>query len=90
MTIGSIGYGMYCIVEITKYPLTQDYEEPIKDFIHRLQAHEGLDISTGDTSTVVRGDYDFLMPVLKDEMKISFDSGMRTAFVLKVLSTEVS
>ncbi len=81
---------MYCIVEITKYPLTPDYEAPIIDFIRRLKAHEGLDITTGETSTVVRGDYDLVMSVVQDEMKLSLASGVRTAFVLKVLNTEGS
>lgn len=79
---------MYCIVEITKYPLTPDYEGPIKDFINRLNTHVGLDITTGETSTVVRGDYDLVMSVMQDEMKVSLESGVRTAFVLKVLNTQ--
>ena len=81
---------MYCIVEISKYPLTPDYEVPIKDFIARLNAHDGLDITTAETNTVVRGHYDLVMSVLKDEIKVSFGSGIRTAFVLKVLNTEGS
>jgi len=81
---------MYCIVEITKYPLSSDYEGPIKEFIQRLQSHEGFDITTGETSTVVRGDYDLVMSLLKDEMKNSFKSGIRIAFVLKILNTEGS
>ena len=79
---------MYAIVEITKYPLTEDYEPPILDFIHRLNRHDGLDITTGETSTVVRGDYDHLFGILKDEMRTSLASGIRTSFVLKVLNTE--
>ena len=79
---------MYCIVEITKYPLSPDYEAHIKDFILRLQMHDGLDITTGETSTVVRGDYDLVMSIVKNEMKVSFDSGIRAAFVLKILNTE--
>ena len=79
---------MYCIVEISKYPLTPDYEAPIKGFINRLNKHDGLDITTGETSTVARGDYDLVMSVMQDEMKVSFESGFRTAFVLKVLNTE--
>jgi len=81
---------MYCIIEITKYPLNQDYEVPIKDFITRLIAHDSVDITTGETSTVVRGDYDRVMSVIQDEMKVSFSTGIRTAFVLKVLNTEGS
>jgi uncharacterized protein YqgV (UPF0045/DUF77 family) len=81
---------MYCIVEITKYPLTRDYEGPVIDFIQRLKAHDGLDITTGETSTVVRGEYDLVMSVVQDEIKVSLDSTLRTAFVLKVLNTEGS
>lgn len=80
---------MYCIVEITKYPLTAEYEAPILDFITRLKSHEGLDISIGETSTVVRGDYDRVMSVLQDEMRDSLNSKARTAFILKVLNTEI-
>ena len=79
---------MYCIVEITKYPLTPDYEEPVLEFIGRINSHEGLDITTGETSTVIRGEYDHVMDILKDEMKRSLDGGIRTSFVLKVLNTE--
>lgn len=81
---------MYCIVEITKYPLTPDYEAPIKDFIRRLKLHDRLDITTGETSTVVRGDYDLVMSVLQDEIRVSLDCGVRTSFVMKVLNTEGS
>ena len=79
---------MYTIVEITKYPLTPDYETPILDFISRLNRHEGLDITTGETSTVVRGDFDNVMRVLTEEMRQSLDSTIRTSFVLKVLNVE--
>ena len=81
---------MYTIVEITKYPLTPDYERPILDFIGRLKHHDGLDITVGETSTVVRGDYDHVMSVLTGEMRSSLESGIRTSFVLKVLNVETS
>ncbi len=80
---------MYCIVEVTKYPLTPDYEKPILDFIKRLSVHEDLDITTGETSTVIRGEYDHVMGILQDEIKTSLNMGIRTSFVLKVLNTEV-
>jgi len=81
---------MYCILEITKYPLTQDYEAPIRDFFNRLKAHAGLDVTMGEMSTVVRGDYDLVMSVVQDEMKTSMQTNARTAFVLKILSTQGS
>ena len=79
---------MYAIIEITKYPLTPDYETPILDFIGRLKSHEEFDMTVGETSTVIRGDYDRLMEVLQKEIKTSLSAGIRTSFVLKVLNTE--
>ena len=80
---------MYCIIEITKYPLTPDYEKPILDFIRRLNSYSELDITTGETSTVVRGEYDYVMDILRVEIKTSLGMGIRTSFVLKILNTEV-
>ncbi len=77
---------MNCIVEITKYPLTPEYETPILDFIHRIKAYDGLEITTGETSTVIRGDYDHVMNILTKEMKTSLDGAVRTSFVVKVLN----
>ena len=77
---------MYTIVEITKYPLTPEYEEPILDFIKRIKSHDGLDITVGETSTVVRGDYDNVMSILTQEMRKSLSGAVRTSFVLKVLN----
>ena len=79
---------MYTIVEITKYPLTPDYEAPILEFIKRLKQHEELDITVGETSTVVRGHYDKVMRALTDEMRVSLGGKVRTSFALKVLNVE--
>ncbi len=77
---------MYTIVEITKYPLTPDYEEPILEFIGRIKKYDALDITVGETSTVVRGQYDTVMEMLTHEMRKSLDGKVRTSFVLKVLN----
>jgi len=79
---------MYTIVEITKYPLTPDYEAPILEFIGRLNQYDDLDITTGETSTVIRGEYDRVMQILTSEMRTSLSGSIRTSFVLKVLNTE--
>ena len=72
------------------YPLIKDYEPPILNFIGRLKSHAAIDITVGETSTLVRGDYDTVMEILTNEMKVSLDDTVRTSFVLKVLNTEVS
>ena len=79
---------MRSIVEITLYPLDKDYETPILEFLARLRRHSELDITTGPTSTVVHGDYEQVMDVLRDEMRTSLSGTVRMSFVLKVLNTE--
>lgn len=79
---------MQALVEITKYPFSRDYDKPILDFLHRMEQYEGLYMTVGETSTVIRGDYDELMEALVKEMKSSFEGEYRTAFVLKILNFE--
>ena len=79
---------MYCIAEITMYPLTENYLDVIREFIEVLNEYDDLDISTGETATLVRGDYDRVMAVLTKEIKQALDGDTRMSFVMKVLNTE--
>ena len=56
-------------VEISLYPLHEDYIPPIKDFISRVNNHADLYVITSATSTQVCGDYDVVMGVMHREMK---------------------
>jgi uncharacterized protein YqgV (UPF0045/DUF77 family) len=76
---------MKTTVEISKYPLNEDYEPPILDFINRLNANENLTITTNATSTQITGDYDEVMGILQKEMKASFEKYGKAIFVMKIL-----
>jgi len=76
---------MHVAVEISLYPLTDGYIPPIKDFIDRLQAHQGLRVVTNAMSTQVSGDFGEVMRALEREMAMSFDAERRSVFVMKVL-----
>ncbi|MFY8273497.1 hypothetical protein AAEU32_05180 [Pseudoalteromonas sp. SSDWG2] len=77
-------------VEISKYPLHQDYIPFIKDFIDRLNAHEGLKVITNTMSTQIFGDYDLVMAVLSREMKRSYEQFGKAVFVCKFLHGDLS
>ncbi len=77
-------------VEISKYPLHQDYIPFIKDFIERLNAHTGLKVITNTMSTQVFGDYDTLMQVLGEEMKRSHSEYGKIVFVCKFIAGDLS
>mgnify|MGYP001769426775 FL=1 len=76
-------------VEISYYPLDQEYVPPIKDFIGRMNRYEGLTVRTNGMSTQIFGDYDYVMNALKDEIKISFQNP-HSVFVMKVINADLN
>lgn len=74
---------MQVIIDISMYPFTESYEEPILEFIRRLNQHRGVEIETNTLSTQIRGDYDKVMKILTDEMKYTFGKEMKSLFVIK-------
>jgi uncharacterized protein YqgV (UPF0045/DUF77 family) len=77
---------METAVEISLYPLADEFIPPIKAFIDRLNAHAGLKVTTNSMSTQVFGDYDRVMSVLSDEMRTTFAGGDKAVFVMKVIA----
>jgi uncharacterized protein YqgV (UPF0045/DUF77 family) len=61
---------------------------PIKDFIERLNAHEGLAVATNAMSTQVAGEHQRVFAALEEETRRSIESGGRAVFVMKVLGGE--
>jgi hypothetical protein len=72
-------------VEISLYPLHQQYIPPIQNFIDRLNAEGRLRVVTNSMSTQVFGDYDVVMPTLVRELRATFASNDKAVFVMKVL-----
>jgi uncharacterized protein YqgV (UPF0045/DUF77 family) len=72
-------------VEISMYPLSQEYLAPIKHFIDRLQANEKLVVQTNTMSTQVLGEYDQVWDALREAMRISLQAGPKAVFVTKFL-----
>lgn len=81
---------MKIAVEISLYPLNQQYEAPILDFIHRLNEHERLKVNTNNMSTQIEGEYDLVMDVLKKELKESMEKEGVTIGVLKILNQAIN
>ena len=77
---------MKLTVEISLYPMRPDYVPPIRDFIALLNGHPGLRVTTYPTSTVLVGDFDQVMSVLAEAMKVSYRRFGMEVFVTKFLS----
>jgi len=72
-------------VEISLYPLHQQYIPPIEDFIARLNDDGALRVVTNSMSTQVFGDYEAVMQRLQRELRLSFQRNDKAVFVLKIL-----
>jgi uncharacterized protein YqgV (UPF0045/DUF77 family) len=72
-------------VEISLYPLHQQYLGPIQGFIDRLNTDGALRIVTNSMSTQIFGDYDLVMRRLVREVRTSFEASDKAVFVMKIL-----
>lgn len=75
---------MYLSVQLSYYPLVDDYKAPIKDIIERLK-NSGLDVYSNRMSTQIFGDFDAVMKVLSETMKWSFERYGKAVFVANFL-----
>ena len=75
-------------VEISYYPLNDQYIGPIGDFIKRMNTYEKLMVKTNGMSTQVFGVYDDVMQAIIKEIKKSFELP-HSVFVLKVINADL-
>jgi uncharacterized protein YqgV (UPF0045/DUF77 family) len=76
---------MRIAVDISLYPLAEDYVPPIKQFIEALAAHPGLSFEYNALSTQVSGDIDAVFGALRAEIGQTFAGPKRAVFVMKML-----
>lgn len=77
---------MQLAVEISMYPLADEYIPPIQAFIDCLHTYEGLRVRTTHTSTLISGDYDLVMQVMQQEVKKVHQNLGQAVFVCKYLN----
>lgn len=76
-------------VEISYYPLHEEYVPPIREFIDRINRYDGLIVKTSGMSTQVFGEYDTLMDALTREIRHSFRHP-HSVFVMKVVNADLN
>ncbi|GMM71337.1 hypothetical protein MTsDn5_12890 [Alteromonas gracilis] len=77
---------MQVMVELSLYPLVNEYILPIQDFIDRLNSYSEITVSTSSTSTQVTGDYSVVMKLLGEEMQRTHEEVGQAIFVAKFLN----
>jgi uncharacterized protein YqgV (UPF0045/DUF77 family) len=81
---------MQVAVDISLYPLDEDFIPPIKNVIERLSQHEGVAVEYNRMSTQLRGDYDTVVPVLMQEIRTTFENVPKAVFAIKILNNPVN
>ena len=76
-------------VDISYYPLHDEFIPSIKDFIERLNQHKMLVVKTNGMSTQVFGEYEEVMQSLSKEIKNSFELPY-SVFILKIVNADLN
>lgn len=75
---------MYLSMQLSYYPLKDDFKPPVKEVIKRLEA-SGLEVYSNRMSTQVFGEFDAVMAALAELMKWSFETYGKAAFTANFL-----
>lgn len=75
-------------VDISYYPLKDEFIPPIKGFIERLNANSKITVQTNGMSTQVFGEYFEVMETLTKEIHNAFELP-HSVFVLKVINADL-
>ena len=81
---------MRVAVDISLYPLNEDFIPPIKDVIERLNRHDSIEVETNPMSTQVRGEYEDVMDVLRQEIGTTFEQVPKAIFAIKILNNPIA
>lgn len=74
-------------IDISYYPLNQEYKAPIKDFINDLKKHDTIVVKPNNMSTQVFGEYDDIMKAVTTCIRNAFELPDST-FVLKIVNMD--
>ena len=81
---------MRVAVDISLYPIADDFLPPIKDIVERLNDLSSVEVQTNAMSTQIRGEYDDVMAVLSSEIKTTFEQCPKAVFAIKILNNPVA
>jgi hypothetical protein len=77
-------------VELSCYPLNEDYIPVIKDFIGKINQTEGVRAITNTLSTQLFGDSEVIFPLLESAMTSTWQTQGKAIFVCKFLKGDLS
>ena len=76
-------------IDMSLYPLADDYLPAIKEFIERVAGYQGIAVKRNDLATQLFGDYEQIMDILKVEIRRSWETHGKGIFVVKFLMDDL-
>ena len=80
---------MVCSVEISMYPLKENFKPSIIAFIKNLRKYPFVKVTTIGMSTQVFGEYKRVMNAINTEMENTFLNENSVVFNLKVINSDL-
>jgi len=80
---------MDCSVEISMYPLKEEFKPSIISFIKNLRKHPFIKVDTNGISTQVFGNYKRVMQAINTEMENTFLNENSVVFTIKVINSNL-
>lgn len=81
---------MIITVEISLYPLVENYTEHIITFIKALRSHTSITVKTTAMSTYIVGEYSTVMKVLTKELQELYKHVPDSATVMKIIPKDLN
>jgi uncharacterized protein YqgV (UPF0045/DUF77 family) len=78
-----------CSVEISMYPLKENFKPSIIVFIKNLRKYPFIKVTTNGMSTQVFGEYKRVMNAINTEMENTFLNENSVVFNLKVINSDL-
>jgi uncharacterized protein YqgV (UPF0045/DUF77 family) len=80
---------MVCSVEISMYPLKENFKPSIIAFIKNLRKYPFVKVTTNGMSTQVFGEYKRVINAINTEMENTFLNENSVVFNLKVINSDL-
>jgi uncharacterized protein YqgV (UPF0045/DUF77 family) len=74
---------MEITVEISFYPLSDNFNEPVREFIEAIANNKKIVVEPGTMSTLLTGQYDDIMKLLDQKLKY-FMEKYSSVFTIKI------
>lgn len=80
---------MNITIEMTLYPLSEGYEEKVKDFLRRINGYPNISILTNRMSTYIKGEYNEVFTMIQNELREAFERSSDYSVVMKIIPQDL-